>query len=120
MCGRENDCSAHSEHSKDSGDSEDFGQSGFLEDSLEKSDRSNKIRPKKKTGIAAMFLLLLVKGYRYGISPLFPPSCRYVPTCSEYAVEAIARYGALRGGWLSLCRILRCHPFAVGGYDPVK
>jgi putative membrane protein insertion efficiency factor len=123
MCGRENDCSAHSEHSKDSGDSEDsedFGQSGFLEDSLEKSDRSNKIRPKKKTGIAAMFLLLLVKGYRYGISPLFPPSCRYVPTCSEYAVEAIVRYGALRGSWLSLCRLLRCHPFAAGGYDPVE
>jgi hypothetical protein len=74
----------------------------------------------EKTGLVAFFLLLLVKGYRYGISPLFPPSCRYVPTCSEYAVEAIARYGALRGGWLSLSRILRCHPFAAGGYDPVK
>jgi len=74
----------------------------------------------KKIGIAAIFLLLLIKGYRYGISPLFPPSCRYVPTCSAYAVEAVARYGALRGGWLSLCRILRCHPFASGGYDPVN
>ncbi|CAK8717541.1 Putative membrane protein insertion efficiency factor [Candidatus Electrothrix laxa] len=114
MCGRANDCSEDSENF------EDFGQSKSLEDSLEKLDKSDKIRPKKKTGIAAMFLLLLIKGYRYGISPLFPPSCRYVPTCSEYAVEAIARYGALRGGWLSLCRILRCHPFAVGGYDPVK
>ncbi|MCI5131615.1 MAG: membrane protein insertion efficiency factor YidD [Candidatus Electrothrix sp. EH2] len=67
-----------------------------------------------------MFLLLLVKGYRYWISPLFPPSCRYVPTCSEYAVEAVSRYGALHGGWLALCRILRCHPFARGGYDPLK
>ncbi len=74
----------------------------------------------KKTGLAAFLLLFLVKGYRYGISPLFPPSCRYVPTCSEYAVEAIARYGALRGGWLSLSRILRCHPFVAGGYDPVE
>lgn len=84
-------------------------------------------KPQKKTekagqkiGLVAMFLLILVKVYRYGISPLFPPCCRYVPTCSEYAVEAIARYGALRGGWLTLCRILRCHPFAAGGYDPVK
>lgn len=86
----------------------------------EKLEMSEDIRPKKKNGFAAMFLLLFVKGYRYGISPLFPPCCRYVPTCSEYAVEAIGRYGALRGGWLSLCRILRCHPFAAGGYDPVK
>ncbi|MDU9049181.1 MAG: membrane protein insertion efficiency factor YidD [Candidatus Electrothrix sp. Rat3] len=70
--------------------------------------------------MAAMVLLLLIKGYRYGISPLSPPSCRYVPTCSEYAVEAIARYGALRGSWLSLGRLLRCHPFAAGGYDPVE
>ena len=114
MCGRVNDCSAHSE------DAEDVGQSESLEDFLDNSDKSEENRPKKKTGIAAMFLLLLVKGYRYGISPLFPPSCRYVPTCSQYAVEAIARYGALRGGRLSLCRLLRCHPFAAGGYDPVE
>jgi len=67
-----------------------------------------------------MVLLLLIKGYRYGISPLFPASCRYVPTCSQYAAEAIARYGALRGGRLSLYRLLRCHPFAAGGYDPVE
>ncbi|MCI5149201.1 MAG: membrane protein insertion efficiency factor YidD [Candidatus Electrothrix sp. MAN1_4] len=78
------------------------------------------MQPKNKTGLTAFFLLLLIKGYRYCISPLFPPSCRYMPTCSEYAVEAIARYGALRGGWLSLSRILRCHPFASGGYDPVE
>jgi putative membrane protein insertion efficiency factor len=113
MCGRTNDCSEHSGQSKSPG----ISDKSEISDQL---DQSDKIRPKKKTGIAAMFLLLLVKGYRYGISPLFPPCCRYVPTCSEYAVEAIARYGALRGGWLSLCRILRCHPFAVGGYDPVK
>ena len=62
-------------------------------------------------------LLLLVRFYRGFISPMFPPSCRYVPTCSEYALEAIERYGARRGGWLALKRILRCHPFHKGGYD---
>ncbi len=71
-------------------------------------------------GFTAGFLLLLVRGYQYGISPLFPPSCRYTPTCSEYAAQAVARYGAIRGVGLAVCRILRCHPFAEGGYDPVK
>ena len=65
------------------------------------------------------FLLLLVKFYRSFISPLLPPSCRYVPTCSEYALIAIEKYGAIKGGWLSLKRILRCHPWHEGGYDPV-
>ncbi|MCI5191553.1 MAG: membrane protein insertion efficiency factor YidD [Candidatus Electrothrix sp. AU1_5] len=92
-----------------------------------RNPRESQKKPQKKTEkveqkitLVATLLLMLVKGYRYGISPLFPPCCRYVPTCSEYAVEAIARYGALRGGWLAFCRILRCHPFAAGGYDPVK
>ena len=64
-------------------------------------------------------LLLLVQFYRSCISPLLPPSCRYYPTCSAYAMEAIERYGARRGGWMALRRILRCHPFHRGGYDPV-
>ena len=64
-------------------------------------------------------LLLLVHIYRSCISPLFPPSCRYYPTCSAYALEAIERYGAWRGGWMALRRILRCHPCHKGGYDPV-
>ena len=64
-------------------------------------------------------LLLLVHVYRGCISPLLPPSCRYYPTCSAYALEAIERYGAWRGGWMALRRILRCHPFHKGGYDPV-
>ena len=64
-------------------------------------------------------LLLLVQFYRSWISPLLPPSCRYYPTCSAYAMEAIERYGARRGGWMALRRILRCHPFHPGGYDPV-
>ncbi len=64
-------------------------------------------------------LLLIVRFYRSCISPLLPPSCRYYPTCSAYAMEAIERYGARRGGWMALRRILRCHPFHRGGYDPV-
>jgi putative membrane protein insertion efficiency factor len=65
-------------------------------------------------------LIFLVKFYRIGISPLKPPSCRFIPTCSEYALIAIEKYGARRGGWLAVKRILRCHPFHAGGYDPVK
>ncbi|HEB70899.1 MAG TPA: membrane protein insertion efficiency factor YidD [Desulfobulbus sp.] len=65
-------------------------------------------------------LIFLVRGYQYVISPLFPPTCRYTPTCSQYAVEAVTRYGPFRGTVLALWRLLRCHPFARGGYDPVK
>ena len=61
----------------------------------------------------------LIRFYRMWLSPLKPPSCRYIPTCSEYAFIAIERYGARRGGWLALRRILRCHPWHAGGYDPV-
>jgi uncharacterized protein len=63
--------------------------------------------------------LSLLRAYKWAISPLLPPACRYVPTCSEYAMEAVERYGALRGGWMAFARILRCHPFVRGGYDPV-
>jgi putative membrane protein insertion efficiency factor len=63
--------------------------------------------------------LQLLKGYKWAISPMFPPACRYTPTCSEYAMEAIDRYGVLRGGLKAAGRILRCHPLAKGGYDPV-
>ena len=64
-------------------------------------------------------LLALVRFYRRAISPLRPPCCRYTPTCSQYALEAIEKYGALKGGWLAFRRILRCNPFHKGGYDPV-
>lgn len=64
-------------------------------------------------------LLLLIKGYRQFVSPLFPPVCRFEPTCSCYAIEAIDRFGPLKGSWLAAGRITRCHPFNPGGYDPV-
>lgn len=63
--------------------------------------------------------LFLVRCYQEYISPLKPPTCRFVPTCSEYAILAIEKYGVVRGGYLALRRILRCHPFHPGGYDPV-
>jgi putative membrane protein insertion efficiency factor len=61
----------------------------------------------------------LLRAYKWAISPILPPSCRYTPTCSEYAMEAIERYGVVRGGMKAVARILRCHPFVKGGYDPV-
>ena len=64
-------------------------------------------------------LIALVKFYRCAISPYTKPCCRYVPTCSQYALEALEKYGALKGGWLAFRRILRCNPFHKGGYDPV-
>lgn len=64
-------------------------------------------------------LIFLIKGYRRILSPLKRPCCRFYPTCSAYALEAIEKYGALRGGKLALRRVLKCHPFNKGGYDPV-
>jgi len=65
------------------------------------------------------FALWMLRGYKRWISPAFPPSCRYVPTCSEYAMEAVERYGIGRGGMMAASRLLRCHPLASGGLDPV-
>lgn len=64
-------------------------------------------------------LLALIRFYRRRISPLFPPCCRFYPSCSQYALQAIEKYGACKGGWLALKRVLRCNPFHPGGYDPV-
>ena len=64
-------------------------------------------------------LVLVVRFYQLVLSPLLPPSCRYTPSCSHYAIEALEKHGALRGSWLAARRIARCHPFRPGGYDPV-
>ena len=73
----------------------------------------------KLSQIPSKLLVLLVRFYQGAISPHFPPVCRYTPTCSQYAVEALTRHGALKGGWLALRRIMRCHPWGGSGYDPV-
>jgi len=65
------------------------------------------------------FFLLLIRGYQKIISPFFPPVCRFYPSCSEYAFQAIKKFGLSAGGFLALKRIIRCHPFNPGGYDPV-
>ena len=64
-------------------------------------------------------MLALLRFYKREISPMLPDACRFRPTCSEYAMQAIQKYGALKGGYLAIRRILRCHPFNPGGYDPV-
>lgn len=64
-------------------------------------------------------LILIAKGWQKGPSAILPPSCRFAPSCSAYAIEAITRYGAAKGGWLAAKRIVRCHPFGGHGYDPV-
>lgn len=67
-----------------------------------------------------MIFVALIKGYQKIISPLFPPSCRFYPTCSEYAMQSITKYGVFKGGIKSVWRILRCNPFNKGGIDPVE
>jgi putative membrane protein insertion efficiency factor len=61
----------------------------------------------------------LIRGYQRFVSPALPPSCRFHPSCSQYALEAVTRYGALKGSWLATRRLARCHPFHPGGFDPV-
>ncbi|PSJ80778.1 membrane protein insertion efficiency factor YidD [Neisseria iguanae] len=67
----------------------------------------------------AKLMLVLVRFYQYAVSPLIPPRCRFTPTCSQYAAEAVQKHGAFKGGWLALKRIARCHPFGGSGHDPV-
>lgn len=65
-------------------------------------------------------LILLIRFYQLAISPYLGANCRYYPTCSAYAIQAVEKYGVLKGGWLAVKRISRCHPLHKGGYDPVK
>lgn len=70
-------------------------------------------------GLPAFAVIFVIRAYQMMLSPLLPSSCRYIPSCSAYGLEAVERHGALRGGWLTVKRIARCHPFRAGGYDPV-
>jgi len=81
-------------------------------------DRIRRRRADQPSTVARL-LLLLVHGYRRFVSPLLPPSCRFTPSCSAYAVEALSRHGARRGSWLAARRLLRCGPWHPGGHDPV-
>lgn len=72
-----------------------------------------------KAGLLSRVLLALIRGYRYLLSPWTGNSCRYWPTCSDYALQAIEQHGALRGTWMSGARLARCHPYGAGGIDPV-
>ncbi|MCI5898636.1 MAG: membrane protein insertion efficiency factor YidD [Anaerovoracaceae bacterium] len=65
-------------------------------------------------------IILLIRGYQKFISPMFPPVCRFYPTCSAYFIQAVEKYGALKGSFLGIKRILKCHPLHPGGYDPLK
>ncbi len=67
----------------------------------------------------AKLFIVFVRGYQVGVSPFLPPACRYTPSCSHYAIEALRRHGAIKGSWLAARRLFRCHPFRAGGYDPV-
>ena len=68
----------------------------------------------------ATLLMLPIHFYRRFVSPLFPPSCRFYPSCSQYALQALERYGTFKGGWLVFKRLLKCHPYHPGGFDPLK
>lgn len=69
--------------------------------------------------LIVVILILPVRFYQLAISPMLPPSCRYVPTCSQYTIEALRKHGPVKGLWLAVKRILRCHPWGGSGYDPV-
>lgn len=67
-----------------------------------------------------ILVIAIIRLYKYMISPIFPSSCRFIPSCSEYAIDAVRKYGALKGSVLAAHRVLRCNPFHEGGFDPVK
>ncbi|MFZ5590795.1 MAG: membrane protein insertion efficiency factor YidD [Bacillota bacterium] len=73
-----------------------------------------------RSGWLAGLLVIVVRFYQKYLSPLKGPTCRFYPTCSQYAITALEKYGIIKGGYLALVRVLKCHPFHPGGYDPVK
>ena len=78
------------------------------------------MKSQKKETPAVIFSVFLVRIYQRTISPLLPQTCRFYPSCSAYSIEALREHGALRGIWMTLRRVLRCHPLSAGGYDPVR
>ncbi len=87
---------------------------------MKNSDHTDSLNLLARLNIAVRQLaILLIRAYQYLLSPWLGPSCRYAPSCSEYALEALETHGLWKGGWLAVCRICRCHPFAASGYDPV-
>ena len=92
--------------------------SGTVEDTVREDARDSR-EGSRRPGPVARILLAAVRAYRTWISPVLPPSCRFEPSCSAYAVEAVTEHGALRGFWLTLRRLLRCGPWHPGGWDPV-
>jgi hypothetical protein len=85
----------------------------------DESNEGGELQRQTSSGMAARAGLAVVRFYQNAISPLFPPSCRFQPSCSEYTKRAIEKHGLLKGGWLGAKRILKCHPFHPGGHDPV-
>lgn len=81
--------------------------------------RSTAIPPTMDSGMVKRILMVMVTGYQRWISPWLPARCRFYPSCSQYALHALEKYGALRGGWMALKRLLRCGPWSKGGDDPV-
>lgn len=69
--------------------------------------------------VVKFVVLWLLRAYKWAVSPMLPPACRFTPTCSEYAMESVDCFGVVRGGWMALLRVLRCHPLGGSGYDPV-
>ena len=91
---------------------------GLLHDCREMGAH-DEVEKKQRRSAGIWVLRGPIRFYQLAISPMMPAACRYYPSCSNYAIEAIDKYGALKGGWLAAQRILRCHPFRPGGFDPV-
>ena len=90
------------------------------EPALWKKEYKKVMEEKKKRNPIKRLMILMIRFYQKFISPLFPPTCRYYPTCSTYFIQALEKYGVIKGSYLGIKRILRCHPWHEGGYDPLE